>query len=215
MSRFAVLWLFCAVVCGALLFQTSQAVTDSRAQIDRLTAETRREEDSLRVLQAEWSYLNQPDRLEKLSAQYLKLTPMRGRQFAALQDLPLRPAPPAEETPPPEAAALLSEAAAAAALIDTASGAYADAPAALVETAGAGMPLLPLRKPAARGHAAYAPPVAAPVLQGARALTPERTKSMPAAPQPAPAPLKPYAGDPAAQRSFSDVLESLGGGGRR
>lgn len=90
MSKFAFFWLCCAMVTGALLFQTSQHVTDGRQRLENITAQMRSEEDSLRVLQAEWSYLNQPDRLEKLARQYLNLTPMKGRQFMAAADLPQR-----------------------------------------------------------------------------------------------------------------------------
>ncbi|MBL8712015.1 MAG: hypothetical protein JNM12_03880 [Alphaproteobacteria bacterium] len=91
MRKTAMLWLVLAVICGGMLFQTSQRVTDGRAQLAGIEAAARKEDEHLRVLQAEWSYLNQPDRLEKLSNQYLHLEPLKGKQFAKVADLEQRP----------------------------------------------------------------------------------------------------------------------------
>lgn len=90
MRKTAMLWLVLAVICGGMLFQTSQRVTDGRAQLAGIEAAARKEDEHLRVLQAEWSYLNQPDRLEKLSNQYLHLEPLKGKQFAKVADLEQR-----------------------------------------------------------------------------------------------------------------------------
>ncbi|MCC7037465.1 MAG: hypothetical protein IT560_09195 [Alphaproteobacteria bacterium] len=92
MRKTAMLWLVLAVICGGMLFQTSQRVTDGRTQLAGIEAAARKEDEHLRVLQAEWSYLNQPDRLEKLSNQYLHLEPLKGKQFAKVADLEQRPA---------------------------------------------------------------------------------------------------------------------------
>lgn len=107
MRKSALLWLFLAAVCGAILFQTSQRVNDGRQKLAEIGANTRKQEESLRVLQAEWSYLNQPERLEKLSQKYLGLVPLQGRQFAKASDIPARP-PQAEKTeaPAPQLAAV-------------------------------------------------------------------------------------------------------------
>jgi hypothetical protein len=89
------LWLFLAAVCGAVLFHTSQQVTDGRNRLATLNEDVRKEDETIRVLQAEWSYLNQPDRLEKLSKEYLDLAPLKGRQFTKLSDIPDRAEAPA------------------------------------------------------------------------------------------------------------------------
>ncbi len=91
MRKTAMLWLVLAVLCGGMLFQTSQRVTDGRTQLAGIEAAARKEDEHLRVLQAEWSYLNQPDRLEKLSNQFLHLAPLKGKQFAKVADLEQRP----------------------------------------------------------------------------------------------------------------------------
>lgn len=91
MRKSTLLWLGMATVCSIILFSTSQKVIDGEAKLAELKRETMREEESLRVLQAEWSYLNQPDRLEKLARQYLHLQPLTGRQFATMDTIPMRP----------------------------------------------------------------------------------------------------------------------------
>lgn len=87
MRKAALFWSLLAVVCGTVLFHTSQEVTDGRNALRRMDRELTREEESIRVLKAEWSYLNQPERLEKLAAQYLDLQPLQGRQFARISDI--------------------------------------------------------------------------------------------------------------------------------
>ncbi|MCE9507882.1 MAG: hypothetical protein K8R48_06155 [Alphaproteobacteria bacterium] len=92
MRKSTLLWLGLAAFCGITLFHTSQKVHDSREKLAALTRDIGREEESLSVLQAEWSYLNQPRRLEKLAKQYLKLAPLKGAQFVKAEDIALRPA---------------------------------------------------------------------------------------------------------------------------
>lgn len=99
MRKSTLLWLALAAFCSAALFHTSQDVHDSREKLAGLSRAIAREEESLRVLQAEWSYLNQPRRLEKLAKQYLKLAPQKGAQFIRAEDIAARPA----ALPPPAA----------------------------------------------------------------------------------------------------------------
>lgn len=100
MRKSTFLWLTLAAVASATLFHTSQEVTDGRARLAQINKETQQEEESLRVLQAEWSYLNQPERLEKLVRQFMTgLEPQKGRQFMRLSELKdrlIEPAAPAE-----------------------------------------------------------------------------------------------------------------------
>ncbi len=48
------------------------------------------EQDTMRVLEAEWSYLNAPERLERLTARYLDLAPVSADQVVSFEDLPSR-----------------------------------------------------------------------------------------------------------------------------
>jgi hypothetical protein len=90
MRKTTLLWLALAAFCGTVLFHTSQRVHDERTKLVALEASISKEEESLRVLNAEWSYLNQPARLEKLAKTYLNMTPLKGSQFIRVENIPLR-----------------------------------------------------------------------------------------------------------------------------
>lgn len=86
MRKSALIWVMLAVISGAALFHTSQKVTDGRTKLEAIAARTAKEPEALRVLEAEWAYLNQPGKLEKLVKQYLDLTPLKGKQFGKVED---------------------------------------------------------------------------------------------------------------------------------
>lgn len=103
MKRPAALILFAlSVVAGAALFGVAFEVSELDDRLIVLNEEITSDRDAIHVLQAEWSYLNQPERLEGLSRRYLDLQPLAGDQFSEIAALPVRPAPessPAEATP--------------------------------------------------------------------------------------------------------------------
>lgn len=55
-----------AISAGALLFWASQSVQQVEKRLSLAEKNLERENESLRVLVAEWDYLNRPERLEKL-----------------------------------------------------------------------------------------------------------------------------------------------------
>jgi len=64
-----------AALSGVALLHTSQRVQEAEerlAQIDRNIAQ---EQESLKILKAEWEYLNRPERLERLANEFLDLSP--------------------------------------------------------------------------------------------------------------------------------------------
>lgn len=92
--------LFLAAGAGAALFNVSYDVS---ALEDRLTVLNRKivaDQEALHVLRAEWSFLNQPARLEELSQRYLDLQPLAGAQIGDVAMLPVRL--PAPEAPAPD-----------------------------------------------------------------------------------------------------------------
>ncbi len=58
--------LLCSVLTGFLLFIVSQKVRSIEYNIRTVDKFVSNEQESLRVLQAEWYYLNRPDRLENV-----------------------------------------------------------------------------------------------------------------------------------------------------
>ncbi|KAB7738905.1 hypothetical protein F2P47_14925 [Parvibaculum sedimenti] len=60
---------------------------DRRAeQIERDIAS---EQEGIRVLRAEWSYLNQPERLQQLAQRYTTLEALKAAQIGSFQDVPV------------------------------------------------------------------------------------------------------------------------------
>lgn len=96
-------WLFWGgliATAGGILFQTSYEVQELEEKLAATNRKIVQEQESIQVLKAEWSFLNDPTRLEQLARAHLALQPVEARQFASLDIIPMRPAPP----PAPEAA---------------------------------------------------------------------------------------------------------------
>ena len=75
---------------GARLFHISQAVQLKEDRLVQLHQEIRMEKDKIHVLQAEWHYLNQPQRLQSLAEKYLNLRATDRAQVARIK-LPSTP----------------------------------------------------------------------------------------------------------------------------
>jgi hypothetical protein len=93
MTRAGIIF-FGAVLASSLL---SLGVYAMKYEVERLDSEvaalTRalaRQEETLQVLEAEWSFLNRPDRLSDLSARHLDFRPVAVRQLGALEAIQLR-----------------------------------------------------------------------------------------------------------------------------
>jgi hypothetical protein len=91
------LWTLVIATAGYGMFQIKFEVQALESELTSLNAEIRDREEALRVLRAEWSYLNEPERLARLAARYLELTPVGASQLVRLTDVPLRPAPSATQ----------------------------------------------------------------------------------------------------------------------
>jgi cell division protein FtsL len=78
----------CACVCGGALVYVSQRVQQAQEDIEQVAHDLAQEKDSIRVLQAEWAYLNAPQRLEKLVQEHLNLSaPSLVSMHRAMPDL--------------------------------------------------------------------------------------------------------------------------------
>ncbi len=92
-ARSTCLWLALAAIVGFGLFHVKYKVQALEEELFRLNAAILKEQQQIHVLEAEWSYLNQPSRLEELAARYLDLAPAGATQIGTISDLPLRAAP--------------------------------------------------------------------------------------------------------------------------
>lgn len=90
-GRTTFLWLLLAALAGYALFQVKYQVVSLEEELARLNAATLREQNQIHVLEAEWSYLNQPQRLEELNERFVHLKPIKPAQYGTVASLPQRP----------------------------------------------------------------------------------------------------------------------------
>ena len=90
-GRTTLLWLGLAAFVVFGLFHVKYEVAALEEELGRLNAATLREQNQIHVLEAEWSYLNRPSRLEELAERYLELKPLAPEQLTTLSALPKRP----------------------------------------------------------------------------------------------------------------------------
>ncbi|AWK87509.1 cell division protein FtsL [Azospirillum thermophilum] len=185
-------WLFWGgliATAGGVLFQTSYEVQELEEKLASVNRRIVAEQESIQVLKAEWSFLNEPTRLETLARSHMALQPVEARQFASLDIIPMRPAP--AVAPEPALPPALLPPPAGVPMVRAPQGGPAQQPAV------AGLPNAP--RPAAAPNAA---PNAAAVA-AARAADPAgKPAIIPAAATPAkPAPIKPSALVPATAKA--------------
>lgn len=96
MRGMTILWAILAIGVGIGLFLVKHQVQETEAELRRVQHQVRADRSAIRVLEAEWTYLNDPARLSALAEKVLGLQPLRPQQVVALADLPVRP-----DAPPP------------------------------------------------------------------------------------------------------------------
>jgi cell division protein FtsL len=99
-TRFsALVWFILVLAAGFATFKVKYAVQDIEDQLTRLRKQTVAEQQEIRVLTAEWTYLAQPERLADLNQRFLGLQPIAPKQLQrTIADLPIRAHPPAADT---------------------------------------------------------------------------------------------------------------------
>lgn len=81
---------FVATVIAVLSFGLHSVKIDakqSREELREVRAAISAERKAIQILSAEWSYLNQPGKLQAMSKKYLKLQSIEVDQIAALEDV--------------------------------------------------------------------------------------------------------------------------------
>lgn len=178
----------CACLAGGIgvgLFFVKHEVKEQEARLAELNREIQSGQESIHVLKAEWSYLNDPARLRALSEKYLSMKVMGPAQVASLDSLPLTgPVFAAHAAPAPVVA----------------HAAPVPAPAPHIPAQAGPAPVVAKAEPA---KPAAAPAKAAPVKLAQGKPTPSKplpTKSAVAKPAPIPVPAKPPVAVAAAPR---------------
>jgi hypothetical protein len=97
MMRFStLLWALLVGVSGYAMFQVKYEVAQLEDELTHVSHRIAVDQEQIRVLDAEWSFLNQPQRLEQLAKRFLTLGPITPQQIGRIDQLPRRsPMPPA------------------------------------------------------------------------------------------------------------------------
>jgi hypothetical protein len=88
------LWLLLVAASGYAMFHIKYEVMKLEDELTRINRQIVASRESTRVLGAEWSFLNQPDRLARLARRHLDLGPISTAQLGTVDSLPRRSPPP-------------------------------------------------------------------------------------------------------------------------
>lgn len=98
------LWAALTIVVGISLFLLKYQVQALEDRLHSTTAQIERDKSAIRVLQAEWTYLNDPGRLRRLSEQHLGFAAPTQTQIISVSQIPFKngviPAPEASASIP-------------------------------------------------------------------------------------------------------------------
>jgi cell division protein FtsL len=191
-------WLALVLISGFAMFKVKYAVQDLDDELGRVRKQTVAEQQEIRVLNAEWAYLTQPERLAELNRKFLSLAPIPTKQLQrGVNDIPLRP-----PAPPP----LPTELAAAAPMPETTPAAPMPETTPPVLASDSGQPPLSLDQLV---DTVLAPANAAtrPVMAKIAALTPTTTPTT----TPTPPVRLTKASTAAAPRTLDDLLAQIDG----
>lgn len=90
----SIIAMMCFGIAAVGLYLVKHVVEDVQRDVASLEVQVASEDESLHLLNAEWAYLNRPERLHALADRHLTLQPLDSRQ---IQDVGVLPA--AFETP--------------------------------------------------------------------------------------------------------------------
>ncbi|HBU96338.1 cell division protein FtsL [Thalassospira lucentensis] len=83
-----IIGLLLTILIGTGTYWVSHEVERLEKRYADIQSDILAEQETIHVLQAEWSYLNNPERIERLSQQYLSLAQIDILQMASIDDLP-------------------------------------------------------------------------------------------------------------------------------
>lgn len=84
----SLIWMGVFAIAAFGVYLVKYAVQDMQRQVVALQAKLDEEQESLHLLNAEWAYLNRPERLRSLAEKHLELAPFDTRKMLPIQALP-------------------------------------------------------------------------------------------------------------------------------
>lgn len=86
-----------AALLGFALFKVKHEVQILETELTQIHRAILTGQEAIHVLNAEWSYLNRPRRLQKLNAKFLGFTPVSAERITTIEELPMRNVPDSSE----------------------------------------------------------------------------------------------------------------------
>ena len=86
-TRSVIVGSFLAFSVAVALFQLKYCVAEQERRMAKILKEIYLAEESIHILQAEWSYLNDPQRLQKLATKHLHLHPAQTLQLVKYEQV--------------------------------------------------------------------------------------------------------------------------------
>ncbi|MEM7170733.1 MAG: hypothetical protein AAF530_11225 [Pseudomonadota bacterium] len=87
---FSLAWMMVAAGAVGFVFQMSDEVQLMERQLRATQDQILADQEAIQVLQAEWSYLNQPNKIADLAGRHLSLDTLSPEKVIAFEDLPWR-----------------------------------------------------------------------------------------------------------------------------
>src|SRR5574344_652238 len=86
-------WGVAVVFISTFLFLVANEVDQRETLLGSIREDIRKTSQDIQVLRAEWSYLNEPARLDLLATEHLGLKPLRADQYISIDQLEFAPEP--------------------------------------------------------------------------------------------------------------------------
>jgi len=86
-----ILWMLAVMIAGYAMFQVKYEVVRLEDRLAQLNHDVAAARDESRVLNAEWSLLSDPQRLDRLNQTFLHLSPVGTAQIGSIDHIPFRP----------------------------------------------------------------------------------------------------------------------------
>ena len=88
MARFVLIMMFAAMATG--MFVIKNRVIGLEKELAAVNAQIESDQKAIHVLKAEWTYLNDPQRIRNLSERHAKMKPITGEQIISFAAIPFR-----------------------------------------------------------------------------------------------------------------------------
>ncbi|OAN46619.1 hypothetical protein A6A04_05770 [Paramagnetospirillum marisnigri] len=82
-----ILWTSVAACIGVFLFFVKHEVKDQERRLTALNSQIQSNQETIHILRAEWSYLNDPTRLRALAEKHLGMHPVKANEVATLDSV--------------------------------------------------------------------------------------------------------------------------------